>query len=442
MSKRIGITLFLFLFLFAASAQKKWNYIEADKKSYELFQQKKWAELIDFSDEVRKQGMDFFYLQARTGIAYYNLKRYRKATSYFLDAWENDQSFEWLQEYLYYSLIYGGRATEATKQAAKFTPAMQQKIGYSKSKATRLALEGGYTFNPDFGQLTNAPHDEQANVGDDYGEAFYLKNYHFESVDFAHQVAPGFGINHNFTAININREERINWGYQSSFPIKIKQYQYLINPYFVLGKKLYVSPSLNVIWGNSDLYLGGLRNDMKFYYSAPFKFSDIIFTTSVWSHFGNFSPGAEINRANIYDKGFTQLSAWLTYYPFSNTNFYITPRVYFKSDTENGFGYNTFGISSGVQLGPFHFYGQYLKGDMKNFIESAGYIIANFPGRSERKFSGSIYFPVWKKYQFVFRYINQDIFETYQVYSNLQPVNSIEYKYIKHTFTGGISWNF
>ena len=93
-------------------------------------------------------------------------------------------------------------------------------------------------------------------------------------------------------------------------------------------------------------------------------------------------------------------------------------------------------------MGQFHFYGNYLNGEMKNFIESGGYVIANFPGRSTRKFMGSIYFPFAKRYQFVVRYLNQDVFEKYQVYRNATPDNYIEYNYIKHTITAGISWNF
>jgi len=440
MSKRTGITAVLLLFLFAVSAQEKLSFVEADKISFELYQQQKWDELIDFADEVREQGTDFFYLQARTGIAYYNLKKYRIAADWFLKAWENDKSFEWLQEYLYYSLIYGGRSAEASKVADKFSVSFKQKINYKKMKPIRAAVEAGYSFNPDFEQLSNTNFDEEMNVGNNYGEAYILKNYHFESVDYSHQIAPGMFLNHNFTHLGINREEQVFWGERYSFPINVKQNQYFINPVFVLGKKWYVSPSAVVIWGNSDLVLGDYYPNT--FYSSNIKFSDFIFSASTWSHWGNFSPGAEFNLANIYNEGFTQLSGWITYYPFSNTNIYFTPRVYFKNDPENGFGYNTFGISGGAKLGMVHFYGQYLNGDMKNFIESAGYVVANFPGRSTRKFMGSLYFPIVKKYQFVLRYLNQDIIEKYLVYTNGTPNNSMEYKYIKHTLTGGISWNF
>ena len=440
MSKRIGITIILLLFLFAVSAQKKLSYVEVDSKSFELYQQQKWNELIDFSAEAREQGIDFFYLQARTGIAFYNLKKYRNAADWFLKAWKSDQSFEWLQEYLYYSLIYSGRTLEASKIADKFSVAFKQKIYYQKMKPLRAAAEFGYSFNPDFDKLSGTSFDEEMNVGSDYGEAYILKNYHFETFDYSHQIAPGVFLNHNFTHLGIDREEQVFWGLRYSFPIKVTQNQYFINPAFVLSKKWYISSSANIIWGNSDLVLGN-KNPNTFY-NSNIKFSDFIFSTSTWTHWGNFSPGAEINLANINNNGFTQLSGWITYYPLSNTSLYFTPRIYFKSDAENGFGYNTFGISGGAQLGPVHFHGQYLKGEMKNFIEPCGYVVANFPGRSEQKFTGSFYFPQGKRYQFVLRYINQNVIEKYQVYSNAIPGNSMEYDYTKHTLTGGISWNF
>jgi hypothetical protein len=443
MSKRFGLTVILFLLFFFASAQQKWNYIEIDKKSYELFQQKKWDELIKFNDEARDHGIDYFYLQARTGIAYYNLKRYRKASRWFFKAWENDQSFDWLQEYLYYSLVFGGRVDEALKFATGFTKDLQQKIHYADKKITRVGLESGYAFNPDYNNLMNENFSGEVDLGEDYGEAFILKNYFYESFDLSHQVAPGVKINHNINYINLNREELVDWGSQNSFPAKTNQFQYFINTQFVAGKKWYISPSVTAIAGNTELFLGTYRSSgMRYFYSRSYKYSDFVFSLSTWSHFGNFSPGAEINQANIYNTNFTQLSAWLTVYPFSNINFYFTPKIYLKTDSEGKMNYNTYEVSGGLQLGPIHLYGKYLNGDMENLIESAGYVVSNFPGHSKQKIMGSLYFPAWKKHQFVIRYINQDITEKYQVFSNAVPANNLEYKYMQHTIIGGISWNF
>lgn len=443
MQQRIGITFFLLLTFLRVSSQQSLNYADVDARTYQMYLDKQWNSLIDLASEARSQGISFFYLNVRTGIAWYNLKKYRKASKWFLKEWENGKTFDWYQEYLYYSLLFSGRYIEAVKISNEFSDQVKKKIGFATKKLTRLALEGGYCFNPDFSSFTSSSLKEEAETGNNYGEAFYLKNYHFESLDLSHQIIPGLNLNHNFTFIGVNREEQVDWGNLSTFPIQINQFQYYLNPYFVLGRKLNFSPSFNIIWGKSDLWLGGLTaGSERYFYSSPLNYSDIIFSASAWMHFGNVSPGGEFNSADINDKKFIQFSAWLTLYPFSNVNFYLTPRVYFKNDSENGFGYNTFGLSGGLQLGKMHFSGQYLKGDLKNFVEPAGYVIANFPGRSTRKYTGSINFPTGKKYQFVIRYLNQDVIETYQVYVNGVRNNNVEYSFIKHTFTAGISWYF
>jgi len=442
MSKRIGLLGFFIFFLFVAKAQEKLNYAEVDKQSYQLFLEEKWPELIQFSDEARKQGIDFFYLQARTGIAWYNLGKYRNAVPWFLKAYANDQSFEWLQEYVYYSLVFSGRKLEAIKYAPFFSDAMKKKIGFKETGLTRIAYETGYSFNQDFEDLKTRAFSSEINLGEDYGEGYFLKNYSFRSVDLSHRVAPNFTLNHNLTYIGANREAIVDWGGQTNSPIRINQFNYYISPVWVIGKKLNISPSLNLIFGSGNVYAGYLNRDSSKAYSlTKTSYSDAVFSTAVWSDFGNFSPGMEVNAGSINDSKFTQVSSWITYYPLSNLNLYITPKVYFKSGTD-GFGWNAMGISGGAKLWKAHVSAQYLFGDMENFVESAGYVISNFPGKSDRKIMGSVYFPIGKKYQFVFRYINQNVTEKYQVYTGGYKSNALEYNYLKQTITGGISWNF
>lgn len=442
MSKRIVLICLFMLFLIAAQAQEKLNFAEVDKQSYQLFLEEKWPELIQFSEEARKQGIDFFYLQARTGIAWYNLGKYRNAAPWFLKAYANDKSFEWLQEYVYYSLAFSGRKLEAAKYASLFSDAIKKKIGFQETGLTRLAYESGYSFNSDFEDLKTQPFSTEVNLGEDYGEGYFLKNYNFHSFDLSHRVAPNFTLNHNLTYIGVNREAVVDWGGQTNSPIRINQFNYYINPTWIIGKKLNISPSLNLIFGSGDVYAGRLTNNSsKTYSTKKANYSDAVFSTAIWSDFGNISPGLEFNAGNINDSKFAQVSSWVTYYPLSNTKLYITPKVYFKSGTD-GFGWNAMGISGGATLGKIHLSGQYLFGDMEYFVESAGYVISNFSGKSDRKMMGSVYFPVGKKYQFVLRYINQDVTEKYQVYIGGYKSNALEYTYLKHTITGGISWNF
>jgi hypothetical protein len=443
MSKRIIIISFFLVLLSGVYAQQRMNFIDTDKKSYELFEEQKWYELIKYSTEARKQGIDFFYLQARTGIAWYNMGKYRKAAHWFLKAWANDQSFDWLQEYLYYSLVFSGQKMEANNYASDFSNLMKSKINTKESGIFRLAYETGYSFNADFEDQKTHAFNEEVNLGDDYGEAYFLNNYSFHSFDLSHRVSSKLIINHNITYIGVNREAIVDWGGQTNSPIKINQFQYFINPVLLIGKKINVSPSMNIIFGNSDIYAGLLNsNSSKEFSLTKTTYNDVVFSTALWSNYGNFSPGMEINAGNINASKFLQMSSWITFYPLSNANLYFTPRVYFKTGTNNeSFGWNAFSFSAGAQIGPIHLFGQYLFGNLENFIESAGYVVANFPGKSDRKIMGSIFLPLGKKNQLVFRYINQNIIENYQVYTEGYKSNTLEYNYLKHTLTGGISWN-
>lgn len=442
MQKRIIITGLLFVLLMQVMSQDKLNYKEVDSQSYRLFLQKDWTELINFSTEARKQGIDYYYLQMRTGIAYYNLGKYRKASFFFLKAYENDQSSELLQEYVYYSLVFSGRILEARKYSSQFGESLIKSLKLKSNRINYLAYETGYVFNSEFEDLKTRSFTNDIELGDDYGEAYLLKDYSFHSLDLSHQIHPNLSLNHNVTYIGVNREARVNWGDQFTSPIGIRQFQYFINPVWVMGKKLNVSPSLNLIFGNRDSYIGGYDQSFnKVFALSNVRYNDYVFSTSFWTDFKNLSPGVEFNTGKIGERNFTQASVWMTWYPLSKTSLYITPKVYFKSDgVSKDFGWNALGVSAGGQLGKVHLSGQYLFGEMENFVEAGGYLISNFPGTSDQKIMGSIYYPLSKKIKLVFRYINQGVTEDYRVYSDGVLSNTFNYNYTKHTITGGISW--
>lgn len=443
MPKKLIILGFLLMLFSVTHAQEKLTDMQVDTQSYQLFLEKKWPELIQLSEEAEQQNIDFFYLQFRTGIAYYSLGKYRKANRYFLEAYSQDQSNEWLQEYMYFSLLFSGQKLEANKYATLFSETVRKKIELPESGIDFLTFESSYGFNQDFEELKNRDFSSESELGEDYGEGYFLKNYTYHSLDLSHRIGRVFKLNHNFTYYGVNREAIVNWGEQTTAPIKTHQFNYFINPVLLIGKKLNVSPSLTVIWGTSDVYAGRLINNFteKEFNMTKVTYDDVVFSTGIWSSFGDFSPGVELNIGNINHTDLTQLSAWVAYYPLSNAKLYFTPKIYFKSDAD-GFGFNTIGITCGATIGKVHITAQYLSGEMENFVESAGYTIFNLPGVSDRKIMGSIYFPLHQKYRFVLRYINRTVMEKYQVYTLGKRSKTIEYNYIITTVTAGVSWKF
>ena len=71
------ITLLFFLVAISNGiAQDSLNSASVEQKSYQLYVDKNWSELIKFGKIAIHNGFDYYYLQLRVGIAYYEKKNY------------------------------------------------------------------------------------------------------------------------------------------------------------------------------------------------------------------------------------------------------------------------------------------------------------------------------------------------------------------------------
>jgi len=133
------LTTFLFLctLLFSTGgySQNNLNLSEVDRITLELYNTQQWNELIDFGKKAINDDIEFYYLNYRMGIAYYSLKKYRKAIPYFEDVIKQTPNDAIAKEYLYYSYLLGGRISDATNTL------------YTLSKKHRDAVEFHKTEN-------------------------------------------------------------------------------------------------------------------------------------------------------------------------------------------------------------------------------------------------------------------------------------------------------
>ena len=86
--------------------QKDFEYY--DSLTYKLYMDKDFKQLLKAGNDALNSGLDYYYLRMRTGIAAYNLNKYRLATKHFEKASafsDNDV----IHEYLYYSSLWGGK---------------------------------------------------------------------------------------------------------------------------------------------------------------------------------------------------------------------------------------------------------------------------------------------------------------------------------------------
>ena len=127
--KAVKIALFFVLFFsMKGIAQDTLNSAIVEQKSYQLYLDKNWNELIKFGNRAINSGFDYYYLQIRIGIAYFEKKNYSLAENHFKKVLQFNSDDELAQEYLYYCFIYNGRNEEARMLSRLFKSDLAEKV--------------------------------------------------------------------------------------------------------------------------------------------------------------------------------------------------------------------------------------------------------------------------------------------------------------------------
>ncbi|MCX6163896.1 MAG: hypothetical protein NTU73_03380 [Ignavibacteriae bacterium] len=112
MHKIILILIAILFFGVTLRAQKKLDQKEVDGKTFALYSAGKWDELAEECEYAIDNGVDFFYLRLRAGIAYYSNTNYMSAIKHFEKAMVFNPTDIVTIEYLYYSYLFSGRESD------------------------------------------------------------------------------------------------------------------------------------------------------------------------------------------------------------------------------------------------------------------------------------------------------------------------------------------
>lgn len=144
--KRVGLSISL-LSTFVISAQDA--FVEVDTKTYNLYMAKEWKQLLNYGHRAIKEGIDYYYLRTRVGIAAYELKKYYVASRHFTEALRFNEGDELMQEYLYYSYTFTNRFEEANKLSKQFSAILLEKLKLKPKRPIDFVVIEGGTKLPD-----------------------------------------------------------------------------------------------------------------------------------------------------------------------------------------------------------------------------------------------------------------------------------------------------
>ena len=406
-SKKSFLSLIFFVLMCGKIiSQDTLNAAYIEQKSYQLYVDKNWSELIKFGNQALKSGIDYYYLQIRLGIAYYEEKNYAIAETHFKESLFFNSEDELAKEYLYYCYIYNGRNEEARKLSNSFSEALikkvdikeQSKVGFFLVEAgTKVANQTGY-----YNQGTNT-------------NSNYFNSPLYFQIGLNHYVKNKFSLFHAITKYN-----------QVSFIGNSKQTQYYIKASIPLKNNWLLSPSIHVL--NSKLITETATPPSTLHVGPPPR--KIITETTSNSIIGSVSIQKTINKytlsagslvSNIANKSQIIHNGFISYSVFGNPKLILGCTGYVHTLDSYATTY--------AAVAPFLYYqpinrfsikASYFYNEGKNIIEDNGYLVNNSFDLTTSRTSLLTNFQINKRVS---------LFGLYQFEKKVEAVQSFNYNY-------------
>jgi hypothetical protein len=324
------------------------DFVTANDETYELYTQKRWDELIEAGEEILKNDIDYFYLRARLGIAFYEKGNYAKAIHHIKKAFVFNDSDPVLLEYLYYAYIFSNRYQEASRLYYKNLSHFNEKTLSLKPKTfDYLDIQGGIKFS-----------DHQNDMGLEANNIYYAylgASLNIKGRFFLYQYAGQ--LSHAFT--DIFREQ--NFIYTSRF--YFRQFEYYANGSLYMGKGWSISTAFHLIRVDviTDIY------------------NDHYFGMSINKNLNKVRLGVQVSKARIFETNVEQIVPEIIYYPLGNSKLYFHIKNTFINSAVNDPSNNMYGLIGLKLFSKTWLEGFYAYGKAQFLSYDNGYLLYNTP---------------------------------------------------------------
>ncbi len=120
------------------------SFTSVDSTSFAMYNSQQWEQLTVFGEQAINEGYDYYYLNLRTGIAYFNLKEYNKSLLYIYKSLENNSLSQIAKEYLFWNHYYLNNEEEMIDAYTELDDSIQNRIGYTPPKKLQFVyVESG-----------------------------------------------------------------------------------------------------------------------------------------------------------------------------------------------------------------------------------------------------------------------------------------------------------
>ncbi len=436
--KRIIVALTLLVGISLTAESQTLSVVQVDKQTYDYYINGQWKELITLANKAIKQGIDFFYLRTRLGIAYYNRGQYRLAIKHFRKALQWYPKDKIILEYLYYSYLLGGQIADANKLFEDLPLDLQNKLIKDPTKNFQSWQIYYSNLNvPEADNLRFSDIDGPYNVK---GEQTISYGTNVPTFEGTWRTWTGYKVwQFSFYAFDNLYRVQENGTIEEN-PLYIREYP--VN--FI--KVNSINDRLDFMW-NTGLILGTAKKTAEVTISRGrwSQRATVLQTTPIFDLLASAGMKYKLPRmeltsvlsAQLY--GFSpnlQLTVSPTFYPMGKTNLYITPGIIVKQDLEQTQYLGTLAAGIGIKQ-RLWISGEYWKGQMGYFNTGMGTLIFNDEENILSKTAVNItyQFKKWAIYG-SYNIYNKERFYSYE--DNAGNITDVPYNYKADVFTIGL----
>lgn len=421
---------------------------QVDALTYQLFQQKAWDELIKEGNKAIQNGMDYYYLRVRMGIAYYEKTNYHDAIHHLEKAIKMNNAEAYLQEYLYYAYLFAGRNAEARLIAKDFPPALKKKTQTEQiSGIGKIDLAYNYTGQSDPAVLDGFTAEVPIEID---GAQFIPDKHHYYYLGFELNIAPRFSLYQGYSYLQVDHllysqfagEQFLDGNYSSS-----------LHQYYVAGNIL-LSKGLSLLGGihflrrifpvTTEIITGPPGRPIATLTTSNVGENDLVWFLSLYKRFNKVSLGATYYRGSLFNFTQNQGDAKLIYYPFGNLNLYTQSTFsYHLQDFGNGNTINNsvFDQQIGFKTTPWLWVEGYgTIGNMNNFLMNDGLVVFNRMDTIKQRLGGRLIMLAESNLKLTFDYTFFRNESEFFPYSGNESFNKKEYNI--RSLTGILTWTF
>ena len=329
---RLMVIAFLFTSYKADAAPDTLNFKSADEATYKYYMQQKWDSVINIGSLAIEQGIDYYYLRMRIGIAYYSKKQYRLAEPHFLKALYYNSSNDVAKSYLFYCYVYSDQYDQAGKLSCTFSDSLSNALGTKQHKLIDV-------IDADLGEKLSS-------------DTKLYDNAYFAQLETANHIGKQLSFFESYTYYN----QTAYWGHVDQSDIYIKGN-------IPLPKQWLLTPAVNLVFVDAQ----------------PYNYNSIQFVSLIACQrsFDIADIGVSLSYSDIEFKTQTQEAFLLTCYPLGNNKLVAKATVSLQEDS---FKTLRSGVSGSIDYKPFlrlTLTGTYYNSNARYINESDAYLVNN-----------------------------------------------------------------